>query len=158
MMEFFDPCHIDMWDVVENGNHIPINKEGAEIPRSSWNEEQKTRYLINSKARNFLIKSTIASHLKKCGDTLALVRDLKISMLVHQYELFKMEDNESIDLMSRRFQAIISNLRSLGKIYDNYDRIRKILRNELNEDEGQQKGKTIALKDQKAPKAFRAEE
>ncbi|RDY02203.1 hypothetical protein CR513_14364, partial [Mucuna pruriens] len=39
MMAFFDACHVDMWDVVENDNYIPTNKEGAEIQRSSWNEE-----------------------------------------------------------------------------------------------------------------------
>ncbi|RDX83021.1 hypothetical protein CR513_36111, partial [Mucuna pruriens] len=55
---------------------------------------------------------------KEMWDTLALayketsqVRDSKISMLVHQYELFKMEDRESIDQMFRRFQTIINNLR-----------------------------------------------
>ncbi|RDX73859.1 hypothetical protein CR513_46472, partial [Mucuna pruriens] len=38
--------------------------------------------------------------------------DSKISMLGHRYELFKMEDHESIDQM---FGTIINNLRSLGK-------------------------------------------
>ncbi|RDY14805.1 hypothetical protein CR513_00057, partial [Mucuna pruriens] len=28
MMTFFDVCHIDMWDIIENGNYIPTNKEG----------------------------------------------------------------------------------------------------------------------------------
>ena len=36
MMTFFDACHIDMWDdIVEKGNYIPTNKDGAEIPISS---------------------------------------------------------------------------------------------------------------------------
>ncbi|RDY01397.1 hypothetical protein CR513_15286, partial [Mucuna pruriens] len=55
MMAFFDASHIDMWDVVENDNYIPTNKEEAEIPKSLWNKEQKTRYLLNLKARNFLM-------------------------------------------------------------------------------------------------------
>ncbi|RDY11392.1 hypothetical protein CR513_03948, partial [Mucuna pruriens] len=50
MMAFFDACHINMWDIVENDNYIPTNKEGAEILRSLWNKEQKTRYLLNPKA------------------------------------------------------------------------------------------------------------
>ncbi|RDX92408.1 hypothetical protein CR513_25495, partial [Mucuna pruriens] len=72
---------------------------------------------------------------KDMWDTLALtyegtshVKDSKNSMLVHQYELFKMEDNEIIDLMFETFQTIINNLRSLGKTFDNYDYITKILR------------------------------
>ncbi|RDX80829.1 hypothetical protein CR513_38568, partial [Mucuna pruriens] len=80
----------------------------------------KIRYLLNSKAINFLICS------KEIWDTLALayectsqVRDSKIRMLVHKYKLFKMKDNETIDLMFERFQMIINNPISLGKIYDN---------------------------------------
>ncbi|RDX86691.1 hypothetical protein CR513_31955, partial [Mucuna pruriens] len=72
---------------------------------------------------------------KEIWDTLALaykgtsqVRDSKISMIVHKYEFFRIKDNETIDLMFRRLQMIISNLRSLGKTYDNYDHITKILR------------------------------
>ncbi|RDX73913.1 hypothetical protein CR513_46397, partial [Mucuna pruriens] len=29
MMTFFYPCLIDMWDVVENDNYIPTNKNGT---------------------------------------------------------------------------------------------------------------------------------
>ncbi|RDY10721.1 hypothetical protein CR513_04718, partial [Mucuna pruriens] len=39
-----------------------------------------------------------------------------------------MEDNETIDLMFGRFQTIINNFISLGKTYDNYNHITKILR------------------------------
>ncbi|RDX90610.1 hypothetical protein CR513_27510, partial [Mucuna pruriens] len=53
-------------------------------------------------------------------DTLALayegtsqVKDSMISLLVHQYEFFKIEDHEIIDKMFGRFQTIINNLRSL---------------------------------------------
>ncbi|RDX75946.1 hypothetical protein CR513_44120, partial [Mucuna pruriens] len=49
------------------------------------------------------------------------VKDARISILVYQYDLFKMEDHETIDQMFGRFQIIINNLRSLEKKYDNYD-------------------------------------
>ncbi|RDX88300.1 hypothetical protein CR513_30124, partial [Mucuna pruriens] len=39
-----------------------------------------------------------------------------------------MKDNKTIDLIFGRFQTIINRLRSLGKTYDNYDYITKILR------------------------------
>ncbi|RDX98141.1 hypothetical protein CR513_18992, partial [Mucuna pruriens] len=38
-----------------------------------------------------------------------------------------MEDHKSIDQMFGRFHTIVNNLRSLGKTYDNYDHITKIL-------------------------------
>ncbi|RDX85900.1 hypothetical protein CR513_32843, partial [Mucuna pruriens] len=122
-------------DIVEHDNYIhdnyiPTNK-GVKISRSSWNKEQKTWYLLNLNAKNFLIKSIVASHPKKY-ETLLLkllkVRDSKISILVHKYELFKMEDNEIIDLIFRRFEKIINNLKSLGKTYDNYNHMAKFLR------------------------------
>ncbi|RDX81483.1 hypothetical protein CR513_37842, partial [Mucuna pruriens] len=56
-MAFFDACHIDMWDVVENCNYILTNKEG--------NEEQKTRYLLNLKARNFIKCASTKSEYEK---------------------------------------------------------------------------------------------
>ncbi|RDX73325.1 hypothetical protein CR513_47099, partial [Mucuna pruriens] len=43
MIAFFDAYHTDMWDIVENGNYIPTDKEGAKLPRSSWNDKQKIR-------------------------------------------------------------------------------------------------------------------
>ncbi|RDX80600.1 hypothetical protein CR513_38829, partial [Mucuna pruriens] len=102
---------------------------------------------------------------KEMCDTLGLpykgtsqVRDFKISMLVHRFELFKMEDNEIIDLMFGTFQTIINNLISLGKTYNNYDHITKILRSLLR----RWRPQSIALKAQKAfegstSKAFKVE-
>ncbi|RDX71115.1 hypothetical protein CR513_49580, partial [Mucuna pruriens] len=50
---------------VENGNYIPTIKEGVEMPRSLWNEEHKIRYLLNSKARNFLMCALTKSEDEK---------------------------------------------------------------------------------------------
>ncbi|GAV83542.1 UBN2 domain-containing protein, partial [Cephalotus follicularis] len=52
----------------------------------------------------------------------------KISMLVHEYELFFMHDNESINDMFTRFTTIINSLKNLGKSYSNQELVRKILR------------------------------
>ena len=49
-------------------------------------------------------------------------------MLVHKYELFKMEPTESITNMFTRFTDIVNSLKSLGKDYTNSDLVRKILR------------------------------
>ena len=51
----FESIHIDLWDVVENGNYIPYNDWLNEIPRSRWTEEQKLILLLNSKARNVML-------------------------------------------------------------------------------------------------------
>jgi len=43
------------------------------------------------------------------------VREAKAPMLVHQYELFKMKDDESIEQMYSRFQTLVSGLQILKK-------------------------------------------
>nr|KYP46541.1 hypothetical protein KK1_031893 [Cajanus cajan] len=52
----------------------------------------------------------------------------KLSLLVCKYELFEMEENESIQTMFGRFQTIINELLFLGRTYDNFDHIDKLLR------------------------------
>ena len=49
----------------------------------------------------------------------------KINMLVHKYELFKIEPNKSITNMFTRFTDIIYFLKSLGKDYTNSELIQK---------------------------------
>nr|KYP37655.1 hypothetical protein KK1_041146 [Cajanus cajan] len=68
-------------------------------------------------------------------DTLALtykgsqeVKCNKLSLLVRKYELFEMEENESIQNMFGRFQTIINELSFLDRTYDNFDYIDKLLR------------------------------
>ena len=56
------------------------------------------------------------------------VRETKINMLVHQYELFKMQPGETIKEMFTRFTDITNNLKSLGKTYTNEEMVRKVLR------------------------------
>ena len=56
------------------------------------------------------------------------MKESKINMLVHKYELFKMKPNESITNMLTRLTNIINSLKSLGKGYTNSELVRKILR------------------------------
>ncbi|GAV80758.1 UBN2 domain-containing protein, partial [Cephalotus follicularis] len=56
------------------------------------------------------------------------VKESKISMRVHEYELFLMHDNESISDMFTRFTTIVNSLKNLGKNYSNQELVRKILR------------------------------
>jgi len=58
---------------------------------------------------------------KKVGEAKAL-------MLVHQYELFKMKDDESIEEMYSRLQTLVFGLQILKKSYVASDHVSKILR------------------------------
>jgi len=55
MIAFFESTHTDMWDVVEKGNHIPLDAQKNEIPMDKWMDGHKSRFLLNSHARNALL-------------------------------------------------------------------------------------------------------
>ena len=55
------------------------------------------------------------------------VKKSKISVLVHRFELFKMKENETTEMVTR-FTDITNSLASLGKDYTQVERVRKILR------------------------------
>ncbi|XP_020205582.1 uncharacterized protein LOC109790771 [Cajanus cajan] len=131
-----------MWKVVEQGDYIPHDNVGRGIPKGRWNENQKQRFILNSKARNALMCALTKEEYtkvhsfrsaKQIWDTLAItyegsieVKCNKLSLLV--YELFEMEENESIQAMFGRFQTIVNELSFLGRTYDNFDHIEKLLR------------------------------
>ena len=56
------------------------------------------------------------------------LEETKISMLVYQYEMFKILEYENIDKMTTKFMHIINQLKALGKRYTNAEMVRKILR------------------------------
>ena len=56
------------------------------------------------------------------------MKETKINMLLHDYELFKMKEEEHITSMLDRFSAIMNGLASLGRHMDDSKKVKKILR------------------------------
>lgn len=56
------------------------------------------------------------------------VKRSRINTLTHEYELFRMNPNETIQDMQKRFTHIVNHLASLGKTFPNEDLINKVLR------------------------------
>ena len=56
------------------------------------------------------------------------VKESKINLLVHNYELFSMKENEAIVEMITRFIDIVNGLKVLGKTYKESKKVIKILR------------------------------
>ncbi|KAL2347310.1 hypothetical protein Fmac_001310 [Flemingia macrophylla] len=124
IIAFYDACHIDMWEVVKEGDYIPLGQDGEMIPKTVWTDEQKQRYLLNSKARKSIMcaltedeytKVHSFKSAKQMWDTLVFtykgsteVKQNKLSLLARKYELFEMEDNESIQAMFGHFQTIVN--------------------------------------------------
>ena len=66
---------------------------------------------------------------KEMWDTLQ-VTHMKAQLMLRdmQYELFRMNQNETIQDMQKRFTHIVNHLASLEKIFPNEDLINKLLR------------------------------
>ncbi|KAH9649618.1 hypothetical protein KPL70_026045 [Citrus sinensis] len=56
------------------------------------------------------------------------VKEYKLSRYTRQYELFQMEQNESVYSMYMRFTDIINTLGALGKVLLNSEKVKKIIR------------------------------
>ena len=101
------------------------------IPRNQWTDQHKARVQMNAKAKYLLTCALCKSEYdkiiscdsaKEIWDRLQVlhegidqVKETKISILVHQYEMFKMLEHESIDEMATRFMHIINQLKALVK-------------------------------------------
>ena len=59
---------------------------------------------------------------------LMILNNKKINTLVQQYDLFRMEDGESISSMKMRLTHIVNKLKNLGKDISNKDFTDKIMR------------------------------
>lgn len=142
---------IDLWYVIEDGPHVPtmnIEKDGKRetvvASREHWSESDKKKMTQNAKAMNVLYNALCpseANHISTCSsakemwDKLEIkhegtnqVKESKINMLMHSYELFRMLPNESIADMDMRLTNILNSLESLGKIFTNQEKVQKILR------------------------------
>jgi hypothetical protein len=98
---------------------LALDEEGAAIDRKKHTFAQKKLYKRHHKMRGIIVaafprteylnmsdKSTaIAMFASLCAyyEGNKKVREAKAIMLVHQYELFKMKDDESIEAMYSRF-------------------------------------------------------
>ena len=114
------------------------------ILRNEQTDQHKTKLQMNAKAKYLLTcalskseydKIISCDSAKEIWDRLQVlhkgtnqVKETKISMLVHQYEMFKMLDYENIDEMTTRFMHVINQLKALGKVYLNAKMVKKILR------------------------------
>ena len=56
------------------------------------------------------------------------MKESKINLLVHNYELFFMKENKTIIEMITRFADIVNGLEALGNTYKESKKVMKILR------------------------------
>ena len=146
-MKIFLQTNYSMWKVILEGPKLPTKTvDGVIMPKDEkdWTSSDIANIELNAKAMNMLYcaldsnefnRVSACETAKEIWDKLEVthegtnqVKESKIDMLVHKYELFKMMPYESISDMFTRFTDIINGLKSLGKVYSNIDLVRKVLR------------------------------
>src|SRR4030066_734468 len=134
----------ELWDIIEDGIDIVVDDEGKSADRKSLTEAQKKVYKKHHRARGIIIDAIQHEEFMRiCNKSIAKsiydslcstyegnqqVKEAKANMLVHQYELFKMSEDETIESMFTRFQTLVSGLQVLKKSYTTPDHVKKILR------------------------------
>ena len=137
MIIYLKSINFELWDIVING-YTPNNASYRE-----QNEEDKKQAQLDAKGLNILfcavnqeqfnrISNCKTSHeawhnLEVTHEGTNQVKETKINILIHKYELFQMKPNEHIGEMFTRFIEITNSLQSLGKGYTQGDLVRKIL-------------------------------
>jgi len=135
----------ELWDILEDGvGDLVLDEEGVVVDRKKHTPAQKKIYKKHHKIRgSFVLAIPHGEYMKMSDKSTAKatfaslcanyegskkVREAKALMLVHQYELFKMKYDESIEQMYSRFQTLVSGLQILKKSYVASYHVRKILR------------------------------
>ncbi|GAV80504.1 UBN2 domain-containing protein, partial [Cephalotus follicularis] len=136
MTIFLQSLDYQLWHIIVNGPRMPTRTiEGVVSPKpeNEYNDNDFRMLQLNSKAKHVLFRAvgpnefnriSSCESAKEMWNLLEVtyegtnqVKESKISMLVHEYELFMMHDNESISDMFTRFTTIINSLKNLGKSY-----------------------------------------
>ncbi|GAV81327.1 UBN2 domain-containing protein, partial [Cephalotus follicularis] len=90
--------------------------------RSLYTYEDRKKVQLNTKAKHVIICALNSNEFNRVSSY------TKINMLIREYEMFSMKENENISSMFVRFTNIINLLQSLNKCYTNSEMVRKILR------------------------------
>ena len=124
-----------MWIIVNKGPKLPTKLvDNISVPKTEDECDERDHNLLQANAK---VKLTLVCGLdskeynrisscdlaKEIKDKLEVtyevsnqMKESRIDMLVHSYELFKMNSDESISSMFTKFTEIVNSLKSLGKI------------------------------------------
>ncbi|KAH9679895.1 hypothetical protein KPL71_026330 [Citrus sinensis] len=147
MRIYLQALDYEIWEIVNDGPFMPLTKNevGEDIPKPSreWNELEKRKASLNSKAMNALFcaldkkefhrvfscesANEIWHKLEVVYEGTNQVKESKISRYTRQYELFQMEQNESVYSMYTIFMNIVNTLGALGKTFSNNKKVKKII-------------------------------
>nr|XP_016515261.1 PREDICTED: uncharacterized protein LOC107831977 [Nicotiana tabacum] len=134
MHDFIMAENSELWDVICDGPFVPsqnLSELGVVIPKTRKEFNDADRKFIEIWENNRISTCQLAKEIWEALQTAhkgtTQVKQSKIDMLTTEYELFKMEDDESIQDMYTQFTSIINELYSLGESILRNKLVRKIL-------------------------------
>ncbi|GAV60428.1 UBN2 domain-containing protein, partial [Cephalotus follicularis] len=129
MIIFLQSLDYQLWHIIVNGPRVPTKTVEGVVsikPEDEFHDNDFRMLQLNSKAKHLLFRAVGPNEFnrisscdlaKEMCDLLEIsyegtnqVKESKISMLVHEYELFMMYDNENISDIFSRFTMIINSL------------------------------------------------
>jgi len=143
-MESIDSC---IWAAMVHGPYVPmqvVKDEKVVKPRSEWSESEKKKAQYDLVAKNIITSSLTmdeffrisqCSSAKEMWEVLEVTHegteDVKRSRkhsFIQEYELFRMQPEESIADVQKRFIHIVNHLTGLGKVFDKEELNIKVLK------------------------------
>ena len=137
MRVFLLSLDLNLWHIVEN------RFEMSSLPMNQWNDLEKKTFSLNTKAMNVLFCALDKNEFNRvslCETTFDIwrtleithegtsrVKDSKVNILLHDFELFQMKPSETIGDMYTRFTDVVNGLRALGKCFSDFELVNKIL-------------------------------
>ncbi|KAK1385647.1 CCHC-type domain-containing protein [Heracleum sosnowskyi] len=131
------------WDAVENGIIIPM-KDGKPTPVKELTTDEVNSLNYNARAMNSLLNGLSSTELRKVSactsakqvwDTIKVshegtskVREVKLDLLLSDYESFRLEKDESIKEAQGRFLILMNSIALLERHIPQAEINRKILR------------------------------
>ncbi|XP_075077379.1 uncharacterized protein LOC142164101 [Nicotiana tabacum] len=138
----------ELWDIICDGPFVPmktISEPAVTVPKTwkEYNDVDCKAIEKNFRAKKILVcgigrdeynrisacqsAKEISEALQTAHEGTTQVKQSKIDILTTEYELFSMNDDESIQNIHTRFTSIINELHYLGEIIPRNKLVRKIL-------------------------------
>ncbi|KAH9658404.1 hypothetical protein KPL70_023484 [Citrus sinensis] len=126
MRIYLQALDYEIWEIVNDGHFMPLTKNevGEDIPKPSrdWNEFEKRKASLNSKAMNALFCALDKKEFHRVSSCESA------NEIWHKLEVVYEGTNQVKESKISRFTDIVNTLGALGKIFSNSEKVKKIIR------------------------------
>ncbi|KAH9679703.1 hypothetical protein KPL71_026239 [Citrus sinensis] len=126
MRIYLQALDYEIWEIVCDGPFMPLtrNEVGEDIPKPSreWNELEKRKATLNSKAMNALFCALDKKEFHRVSSCESA------NEIWHKLEVVYEGTNQVKESKISRFTDIVNTLGALGKTFSNSNKVKKIIR------------------------------